>query len=70
MSRFGMPPLSVVFNYIEFSSTDRQKYLKSIASEVVTQMPLTVSVGEDALVIEALARHFRRRTARGWSKRT
>ena len=53
ITHFGIAPLNVWFNYTDFSVTSMRDYLHRVTETNITEMPLTVSVVDDGLIVEA-----------------
>lgn len=58
MSGLGLRTPTVAFNYTDFSATAMRGFLKSVTEITVTELPLTVSVTDDGVVVQGLASHF------------
>lgn len=58
IKELGLPPLAVWFNYTDFSTTAMRGYLRHVREVSPTAMPLTVSVADDGLIVEASAEYF------------
>ncbi len=58
ISELGMAPVNVWFNYTDFSATAMRSFLNRVHEASPTAMPLTVSVVDDGLILEASAAYF------------
>lgn len=58
INRFRIPAPNVWINYTNFSATAMRGFLSQVSEVSPTGMPLTVSVVDDGLIIEASPRYF------------
>lgn len=58
VTRFGISPPNVCFNYTDFSATAMHSFLRRVREQSPNSTPLTVSVTDDGLIIDALAQYF------------
>ncbi len=58
ISELAMAPVNVWFNYTDFSATAMRSFLRRVHEVSPTAMPLTVSVADDGLIVEASAAYF------------
>ncbi len=57
VTRFGIPPLNVCFNYTDFSGTTLRGFLSRVTETSPNGMPLTVSVVDDGLIAEVATQY-------------
>ncbi len=58
ISGLGLRTPTVGFNFTDFSATAMRGFLRSVTEVTVTELPLTVSVVDDGIVVQGLAGHF------------
>lgn len=58
VTKLGMPLLNLCFNYTDFSGTAMHGFLERVTELSPNSMPLTVSVVDDGLIVEASAQYF------------
>jgi hypothetical protein len=58
VTKFGIPPLNVCFNYTDFSGTALRGYLAQVTETSPNGMPLTVSVVDDGLIAEVATEYL------------
>jgi len=58
INRFMIPSPNVWINYTNFSTTVMRGFLSQVSEVSPTGMPLTVSVVDDGLIVEASPRYF------------
>jgi amino acid adenylation domain-containing protein len=58
VTKFGIPPLNVCFNYTDFSATTMRGFLAKVTETSPNGMPLTVSVVDDGLIAEVATQYL------------
>jgi amino acid adenylation domain-containing protein len=58
VTKLGMPLPNLCFNYTDFSATAMHGFLERVTEMSPNSMPLTVSVVDDGLIVEASAQYF------------
>lgn len=58
VTKLGMAPLNLCFNYTDFSATAMHGFLERVTEMSPNSMPLTISVVDDGLIVEASAQYF------------
>jgi hypothetical protein len=59
-SRLGLPAPTTWFTFTDFGGTSLGGFLRSVTDYNVTELPLTVSVVDDGLVVDGSTEHFTR----------
>lgn len=59
-SRLGLPTPTTWFTFTDFGGTSLSGFLRSVIDSNVTELPLTVSVVDDGLVVDGSTDHFTR----------
>ncbi|MFC4145819.1 condensation domain-containing protein, partial [Micromonospora mangrovi] len=57
-SRFGLPAPTTWFTYTDFAETSMADFIATVTDHNVTELPLTVSVVDDGLVVDGSSDHF------------
>jgi hypothetical protein len=59
-SRLGLPRPTTWFTYTDFAGTSMADFIASVTDHNVTELPLTVSVVDDGLLVDGSSDHFTR----------
>ncbi|MFG1812108.1 condensation domain-containing protein, partial [Streptomyces sp. NPDC049040] len=57
-ARFGLPAPTTWFTYTDFGATSMADFIATVTDHTVTELPLTVSVVDDGLVVDGSSDHF------------
>jgi amino acid adenylation domain-containing protein len=57
-SQFGLPDPTTWFTYTNFAGTSMAEFLASVIDHNITELPLTVSVVDDGLLLDGSSDHF------------
>ncbi|MFF0729950.1 condensation domain-containing protein, partial [Streptomyces sp. NPDC004134] len=57
-SRFGLPAPTTWFTYTDFAATSMADFIATVTDHTVTELPLTVSVVDDGLMVDGSSDHF------------
>jgi hypothetical protein len=58
--RLGLPSPTTWFTYTDFGGTSMGDFIASVTDHNVTELPLTVSVVDDGLLLDGSSDHFTR----------
>lgn len=58
--RFGMPAPTTWFTFTDFAGTSLGRFLHTVVDHNVTELPATISVVDDGIVVDGSADHFTR----------